>query len=312
VFALSTLAIVNFALGPMGGRADVMAAFLWTVLLFSASAGLAQAFVREVERKTWLTLRLVASPSAILLGQVRVNLALLVATELLSCRSSSRCSGEGRGAARVFSRCSRWRRSGSAAAVTLVSALIAQARAHGALVSALVFPLVVPGMMAAVVGTREALTSPFRSGDGVAGVARLRRADAGAGNVAGRSRAGGLRMRRSGSGWLFPLNVFAADGGPWVFFWAPWRRSSRADAYHLLQHPGGVGTVVASGGVRLALLPLPCVGMTWRAMRALPGCGHARLPVLCAPTGLGGDLLQGHVGRVLNWDPRQTSSLPAS
>src|SRR5205809_1031259 len=80
---LAALAIVNFALGPLGGRADVLAAFLWTVLLFTASAGLAQAFVREVERKTWLTLRLVAEPSAILLGKYAVNLLLLVATEAL-------------------------------------------------------------------------------------------------------------------------------------------------------------------------------------------------------------------------------------
>jgi NitT/TauT family transport system substrate-binding protein len=53
------------------------------VLLFAASAGLAQAFVREMERRTWLTLRLVASPAAILLGKWGVNLALLLATEMI-------------------------------------------------------------------------------------------------------------------------------------------------------------------------------------------------------------------------------------
>jgi len=49
---------------------------------------------------------------------------------------------------------------GLSAAITLVSALLAQARAHGALVSALAFPLVVPVLMAAVAGTKRALMEP--------------------------------------------------------------------------------------------------------------------------------------------------------
>jgi heme exporter protein B len=160
VFALATLAIVNFALGPMGGRAEVLAAFLWTVLLFSASAGLAQAFVREVERKTWLTLRLVAAPSAILLGKYAVNLVLLVATEVLVVPVFLALFGASVKGLPGFLAVLALATVGISAAVTLVAALIAQARAHGALVSALVFPLVVPGMMAAVSGTRMAFTQP--------------------------------------------------------------------------------------------------------------------------------------------------------
>ena len=38
--------------------------------------------------------------------------------------------------------------------------MLAQARAHGALVSALAFPLIVPVLMAAVTGTRRALVEP--------------------------------------------------------------------------------------------------------------------------------------------------------
>jgi heme exporter protein B len=160
VFALATLAIVNFALGPMGGRTEVLAAFLWTVLLFSASAGLAQAFVREVERKTWLTLRLVATPSAILLGKYAVNLLLLVATEVLVVPVFLALFNVSIRSLPAFLSVLALATVGISAAVTLVAALIAQARAHGALVSALVFPLVVPGMMAAVSGTRHALSAP--------------------------------------------------------------------------------------------------------------------------------------------------------
>jgi heme exporter protein B len=160
VFALSTLAVVNFALGPMGGRADVLAAFLWTVLLFSASAGLAQAFVREVERKTWLTLRLVAAPSSILLGKYLVNLALLLATEALVVPVFLALFGVSVRSVPGFLAVLLLATVGIAGAITLVAALLAQARTHGALVVALVFPLVVPGLMAAVSGTRAALSVP--------------------------------------------------------------------------------------------------------------------------------------------------------
>lgn len=160
VFALATLAVVSYAVGPFGGRAELLAAFLWTVLLFSASAGLAQAFVREVERRTWLTLRLVAPPGAILLGKWVVNLALLTATEALVVPLFLALFGASLASWPGFLLVLALATIGLSAAVTLVAALLAQARAHAALVSALAFPLVVPVVMAAVTGTRHALLMP--------------------------------------------------------------------------------------------------------------------------------------------------------
>jgi len=160
VFAVAALTIVSYAVGPFGGRADLLAAFLWTVLLFAATAGLAQAFVREVERRTWLTLRLVAPPAAVLAGKWAVNLVLLVATELvvvplfLVLFQPPVASVPGLLAVLAAATV------GLSAAVTWVAALLAQARTHGALVSALAFPLVVPVTMAAVAGTRRALVEP--------------------------------------------------------------------------------------------------------------------------------------------------------
>lgn len=160
VFALSTLAIVSYAVGPFGGRAELLAAFLWTVLLFSAAAGLAQAFVREVERRTWLTLRLVAPPESILLGKWAVNLVLLLATEAVVVPLFLALFGVGFASLPGFLAILLLATLGLSAAITLVAALLAQARAHGALVSALAFPLVVPVVMAAVTGTRHALVEP--------------------------------------------------------------------------------------------------------------------------------------------------------
>jgi len=160
VFALATLAIVSYAVGPFGGRAELLAAFLWTVLLFSAAAGLGQAFVREVERRTWLTLRLVAPPGAILLGKWAVNLALLLVTEALVVPLFLALFGVSFASVPGFLAVLLLATLGLSAAVTMVAALLAQARAHGALVSALAFPLVVPVVMAAVTGTRQALVEP--------------------------------------------------------------------------------------------------------------------------------------------------------
>jgi heme exporter protein B len=160
VFALATLAIVSYAVGPFGGRAELLAAFLWTVLLFSAAAGLGQAFVREVERRTWLTLRLVAPPGAILLGKWAVNLALLLVTEALVVPLFLALFGVSFASVPGFLAVLLLATLGLSAAVTMVAALLAQARAHGALVSALAFPLVVPVVMAAVTGTRRALVEP--------------------------------------------------------------------------------------------------------------------------------------------------------
>jgi len=159
-FALAALAVVSFAVGPFGGRPEILAAFLWTVILFTAAAGLAQAFLREAERRTWLTLRLVAEPSAILLGKWAVNLAVLTATEALVVPAFLVLFGVEFRSLPAFLVILGLANIGLSAALTLVSALLAQARTHGALVSALAFPLVVPALMAAVVGTRRAFVEP--------------------------------------------------------------------------------------------------------------------------------------------------------
>lgn len=160
VFALASLAVVSYAVGPFGGRAELLAAFLWTVLLYAATAGLAQGFVREAERHTWLTLRLVASPGAILLGKGAVNLVLLLATEALVVPVFLALFGVEFRSLPGFLGVLLLASVGLSAAITLVAALLAQARAHGALVAALAFPLVVPVLMAAVAGTRRAFVEP--------------------------------------------------------------------------------------------------------------------------------------------------------
>ena len=47
---------------------DLLSALLWVTLLFAALASMSHAFVREMESRTMLLLRLVASPTQIALA----------------------------------------------------------------------------------------------------------------------------------------------------------------------------------------------------------------------------------------------------
>ena len=84
LFAVTSLAAVSFAVGPLGDRTDILSALLWVVLFFAALSSLSHAFVREIEGHTLTLLRLVASPTAIALGKLFFNLIFLVVIEAVT------------------------------------------------------------------------------------------------------------------------------------------------------------------------------------------------------------------------------------
>lgn len=157
VFAAATLAIVSFAMGPAGARPALMAPLLWTVLLFSATAGLSHGFAREVEGGTWDLLRQYAGPGEVLLGKWLAALVLLALLEGLILGVGALLVAPPVAHPAAFALVLA---SGSltlAVALPLVAALLGHARRHGGLAAALAFPLLVPGLFAAVSGTRRAL-----------------------------------------------------------------------------------------------------------------------------------------------------------
>ena len=77
LFAVTSLTAVSFAAGRLGDRQDLLAAFLWIVLLFAALSSISHAFVREVEGHTLLMLRLIATPTEIALGKLLFTQYLL-------------------------------------------------------------------------------------------------------------------------------------------------------------------------------------------------------------------------------------------
>ena len=154
LFAVTTLTVVSFAVGKLSNRTDVLAALLWIVLLFAALASLSHTFVREVEGGTLILLRQVASPTAIALGKLLFNLLFLLVLEAVTVPLFLVLMG---GAIPHWGPFLTLLGLGSlalASSATLVGAIIAQTRGRGALFAGVSFPLLLPVLAAAVVGTR--------------------------------------------------------------------------------------------------------------------------------------------------------------
>lgn len=169
LFAFSVLILVGYAVGPTtllpGDRPTVNAVLLWIVLFFSAMTGLSRVFVKEEEAGTAAALRLRASAPAVFLGKLVLNLLLLLVVEtfvvplFLALMGFEIKCGELLAALLVLGSI------GLASASTFVAAIVAKASAKGTLFAVLAIPLLLPPLVAAVLGTRMAATdASFASG----------------------------------------------------------------------------------------------------------------------------------------------------
>ncbi len=157
LFAVTTLTVVSFALGPFGLGRDLLAALLWVVLFFAAMAGLARAFVHEEEAHTAPALRLAAPAAAVYLGKYLFNLVLLLLLETLVVPLFVVLLGLQVGSPVLFLAVLLLGNLGLAGTTTVVAAMVSQAGARGALFTVLSFPLLVPLLMSGIEGTGLAL-----------------------------------------------------------------------------------------------------------------------------------------------------------
>jgi heme exporter protein B len=157
LFAATALIAVAFSLGPTPVPPKVLAAILWVVLFFAATAGLSRSFVAEEESGTAPALRLSGSANAVLLGKLLANLALmavLAAVVLpLFVLLLHLPIGNGWGFAGVVLLGTL----ALSAAATVAAALVAKARGRGELFAGLAFPLLIPGLTGAILGTQACL-----------------------------------------------------------------------------------------------------------------------------------------------------------
>jgi heme exporter protein B len=154
LFTVASLTVVSFTTGRVTGRADLLSALFWLVVLFAALAGLAHGFVREVESHTITTLRLAAPPSAIALGKLLFNWMFLLLLEAIAVPLFLILMAPPPPRWGPFLAVLGLASVGLAAASTLVAAIIAQSRMKGALFAAISLPVVLPVLAAAVSGTR--------------------------------------------------------------------------------------------------------------------------------------------------------------
>ena len=154
LFAVTSLTAVSFAAGRLTDRTDLLAALLWVVLLFATLASMSHAFVREVEGRTLLLLRLVASPTEIALGKLLFNGLFLAVVELVTVPLFLVLSGAPAVRWGPFLTVLLPGTVALAASSTLVGAVISQARGRGALFAGVSVPLLLPVLAAAVAGTR--------------------------------------------------------------------------------------------------------------------------------------------------------------
>jgi heme exporter protein B len=159
-FAATALALVSYAIGPFGLRAEdrppLQAALLWIVLFFAAATGLPRAFVREEETGTALALRKTVPASVVLAGKTLFNALLFLAIAAVTIPG--------------FAILLEWRVAsppalaatvllgglGLAIVSTFLSAIVSAAGQRNVLFVLIAFPLVLPLLLVAIAATLEA------------------------------------------------------------------------------------------------------------------------------------------------------------
>lgn len=162
LLALLVGAVGLLAFHDVHDRAVVASAVVWTALAFSAALGLARSFGSERDRGTLDTLlALPIDRAALFFGKAAASLALLLATAVVVVPAYLLASGDALPPA-AFLLLIALGCVGLAATGTVLSALAAQARTRDLLMPVLLFPLLVPLLIAAIHGTQDVLRGePF-------------------------------------------------------------------------------------------------------------------------------------------------------
>lgn len=145
MFVVVVVSVVAFAVGPEELSPAIVAGLLWICLFFSAVTGLGRSFVGEQERGTMLLLRLTVSSTPVYFGKLLFNLGLALLSNGLIVALFLLLVPEGWsgniGSLLVIASVLSF---GLAAALTIISGIIARASVKGALAAVLSFPILLP------------------------------------------------------------------------------------------------------------------------------------------------------------------------
>ena len=153
VFVLSALLVVVLAAGADRADARVQAGLLWIVILFAAGLGLGRAFVAEEDWGTALLLRLNTAGSVVYAGKLAFSLVTVFAVNIVLVTAflvllSVEVLHVGLLAATLI-----LGTVGLSGTTTLLAAIIARTARSGPLLPMLLFPLLMPLLLAAVEAT---------------------------------------------------------------------------------------------------------------------------------------------------------------
>jgi heme exporter protein B len=162
LFAFAVLVLVGYAVGPTRlspeDRPTVNSVLLWIVIFFSAMTGLSRVFVKEEETGTAAALRLRAAPHAVFLGKLLANAILLFVVSLFIVPIFLAMMSFDIACPALLVLLLALGGAGLASASTFVAAIVAKASAKGTMFAVLATPLLLPPLVAAVMGTRVAAT----------------------------------------------------------------------------------------------------------------------------------------------------------
>lgn len=157
LFAIVTLVAVSFSIGTFSASDEIKCALLWIILFFSSMSGLSHIFIREEEKHTSDTLKLVAEPTAIFLGKFIFNMILLLLLEIIIVPIYLAVMNFSLTSVSIFLSILLTGSIGLAAGATMIAAIISKASAKGALFTVLSFPILLPVLIAGISGTKMAV-----------------------------------------------------------------------------------------------------------------------------------------------------------
>jgi heme exporter protein CcmB len=162
-FAALTLLLFAFAF-VREGRAppDAAAGVLWIAVALSGSLGLGRAFDRERESDTWSALLLAPAPrSAIYVGKLVATFAFMAVAELVAAPLTALLFDAPLGAhAAALAALLALGTVGYAAVGSLFAAMLLRSRGRHVLLGILLYPIIVPVLIAGARGTQALLALP--------------------------------------------------------------------------------------------------------------------------------------------------------
>lgn len=155
MFLLVTVTTILFSAPGEQFTSGIISAFFWIALFFGAMTGLARSFVAEEERGTALMLRIYAKAESVFWGKYLFNLILIFTLALCAVIFFSFFMGDFTiKDTSIFTLQLILGCIGTAAVITILSAIVSRAAQKGALLPVLALPVLMPLVIAATDATR--------------------------------------------------------------------------------------------------------------------------------------------------------------